>query len=321
MAGRGELGRSADESMGTTGEGAARQRFGRGAAFIQGAVVPIHEARIPIVDSGFTHSDVTYDVVSVWHGRFFRLDDHLDRFLHNASKLRLRLEHDRTAVRQILLDLVARTGIRDAYVSMMVTRGWSPSGSRDLRTYANQFYAYVLPFVWVFSPEQQQAGVRAVISPVERISDRAVDPRVKNYHWGDLIRATWDAVDRGNETGILLDRYANVTEGPGFNVFAVVDGVLRTPKTGCLLGITRQTVLEIAAEAGIPAQVGDLPVAELRSAQELFFTTTAGGVMPVRTLDDRPVGDEFPGPITTSIREQYWRAHDDPRYATDVDYG
>jgi branched-chain amino acid aminotransferase len=219
-----------------------------------------------------------------------------------------------------LLDLVARTGLRDAYVSMMVTRGWSPSGSRDLRTYANQFYAYVLPFVWVFSPEQQRAGVQAVVSPVERISERAVDPRVKNYHWGDLIRATWDATDRGNETGILLDRYANVTEGPGFNVFAVVDGVLRTPKNGCLLGITRQTVLEIADRQGIPALVGDLPVADLRSAQEIFFTTTAGGVMPARTLDGRSIGERFPGPVTSILHERYWELHADPRYATEVDY-
>lgn len=296
-------------------------RFRDGAGYIQGELVPIADARIPIVDSGFTHSDVTYDVVSVWHGSFFRLDDHLDRFLHNVAKLRLRIEQDRDQLREILLDMVARTGLRDAYVSMMATRGWSPSGSRDLRTYANQFYAYALPFVWVFSPEQQRTGIRAVVSTVERISDRAVDPRVKNYHWGDLIRATWDATDRGNETGILLDRYANVTEGPGFNVFAVVDGVLRTPKAGCLLGITRQTVLELAADAGIPTQVGDLPVAALRSAQEIFFTTTAGGVMPVRTLDDADVGPEFPGPITSTLTDRYWRSHDDPRFATAVAYG
>jgi branched-chain amino acid aminotransferase len=111
-----------------------------------------------------------------------------------------------------------------------------------------------------------------------------------------------------------------VAEGPGFNVFALVDGVLRTPAGGVLEGITRRTVLELAAAQEIRAEAADLPVASLYRATELFLTSTAGGVMPVTTLDGQPVGDGRPGPVTTALRDAYWALHTDPRFTTEVDY-
>jgi len=174
-----------------------------GVAFIEGAYVPLRDGRISIIDSGFTHSDVTYDVVSVWRGKFFRLEDHLDRFERSAQVLRMHLSYDREEIKSTLLRMVSMSQLRDAYVSFMVTRGLPTSGSRDPREYVNQFYAFVCPYVWVFTPDQQKRGIRAVISSVERISPASVDPTVKNFHWGDLMRATWEAIDKGHETGIL----------------------------------------------------------------------------------------------------------------------
>ena len=127
---------------------------------------------------------------------------------------------------------------------------------------------------------------------VQRISPRAVDPTVKNFHWGDLTRGLYEAFDRDARYPILLDADGNVTEGAGYNVFALVDapqapGCLRTPVSGALEGITRRTVLELAAEEGIHAEAVALPEAVFRSAAELFATTTAGGVMPITVLDGR----------------------------------
>ena len=95
----------------------------RGVAYIEGNLYPLHEARIPILDQGFLHSDLTYDVPSIWNGRFFRLDDHLDRFEKSLQKLRLRSSLDRHQIRQKLVEMAAKSGIRDAYVCMIVTRG------------------------------------------------------------------------------------------------------------------------------------------------------------------------------------------------------
>jgi branched-chain amino acid aminotransferase len=111
-----------------------------------------------------------------------------------------------------------------------------------------------------------------------------------------------------------------VTEGPGFNVFAFAHGRLYTPSEGVLEGITRMTVAEIAGELGHEVVIGQLPVDLLYEADEIFLTSTAGGVMPVATLDGRPVGGGTQGPLTKAIRDRYWELHDDPRYTEEVRY-
>lgn len=298
---------------------AVQPGYAEGAAYLHGEVVPIADARIPLLDTGFLRSDLTYDVVHVWNGCFFRLDDHLDRFERNAERLRLRLPIDRAALAGVLADLVLRTGLEHAYVNMTLTRGVATGGRRDPRLFENRLYAYVVPFVWIVTPEDQELGVSLTISSVERIPVSSVDPTVKNFHWGDLVRGLYEAFDRGARTTVLPDRDGNLTEGPGFNLFVLRRGQLLTPESGVLEGITRRTILELAARAGIPATPARIPGHALGEADEIFLTSTAGGVMPVCTVDDRPVGDGRPGPITRQLRDLYWAAHTDPRYATPVE--
>ncbi len=291
--------------------------FSEGAAFVDETYVPIAKARVPILDAGFIRSDCTYDVVSVWDGKFFRLADHLERFERGMTELRLSIGLERSDVAGVLAQLVRLSGLRDAYVEMIATRGVVVS--RDPREFENRFYAYAIPFVWISPPAQQEeGGLHLIISSVERISDRSVDPTVKNFHWGDLTRSLFEAFDAGARHAVLVDRDGNVTEGAGFNIFVVRDGALATPERGVLLGITRKTVIELATEAGIAVRQGAVTAAEVRAADELFLTSTAGGVMPVTMIDGRPVGDGTPGKITTILRQSYWEAHDDPRYATPV---
>ncbi|HEY3684201.1 MAG TPA: aminotransferase class IV [Streptosporangiaceae bacterium] len=283
--------------------------------------MPIAEARIPILDVGFTRSDLTYDVVAVWNGRFFRLDDHLDRLYGGCARIRITPPATRDEVRAILVEAVRRSGLRSAYVEAVVTRGVPPAGERDPRRFAPRLYAYAVPYVWIQHPEAQERGADVVVTRgTRRIPAGSVDPTVKNFHWGDLVRGMFEAYDRGAALPILPDGDGLVTEGPGFNVFAVVDGRLRTPARGVLEGITRRTVLEIAEGLGGAPYVGDLPVNDLYRAEELFLTSTAGGVMPVATLDGHPVGGGAPGPLTAKIRARYWDLHDDPAYTVAVDY-
>ena len=295
--------------------------FDEGCAWIRGEFVPVAEATISVLDAGFSRSDVTYDVVGVWDGAFFRLDDHLDRFEQSWHKLKMNPPIDKAAMREILIGCVARSGLREAYVEMIVTRGVPRGGSRDPRTYENRFYAYAIPYVWIIRPDDQLVGTHLVVSQTtQRIPANSVDPTVKNFHWGDLSRGLFEAYERGAVTAVLPDADGNITEGPGFNVFARVDGTFVTPSSGVLEGITRRTVLELAADLGIPARLGTLAAADLHRADEIFLTSTAGGVMPVATVDDRPVGSGEPGPRTMQLRNAYWGAHRDPRYATPVSY-
>lgn len=295
--------------------------FAAGCAWIEGEYVPIGQARIPIIDAGFVRSDLTYDVVGVWEGSFFRLEDHMARLRAGLKRIRLECPLSFDQVKQILFEVVRRSGLREAYVESIVTRGVPTPGERDPREWTPRFYAYAIPYVWIVRPEVQEVGTDAVVArDAIRIPPASVDPRVKNFHWGDLVRGLFEAYDRDAWLPILTDGQGHVAEGPGFNVFAVVDGSLLTPELGVLEGITRQTVIEIAQEVGLEVVVGEVPVDSLYRATELFFTSTAGGVMPVSTLDGQPVGDGRPGRVTMDLRQRYWDLHRDPRYALPVDY-
>lgn len=296
-------------------------RFADGCAWIEGELVPIAQARIPILDTGFIRSDLTYDVAAVWEGRFFRLDDHIDRLLNGCEKLRLTPPLSRGEIKDIMIDCVRRSGLRNAYVEVIVTRGVAGSGERDPRKWTPCFYAFAIPYVWIVRPELQETGADVVIAQrTQRIPPNSVDPTVKNFHWGDLVRGQFEAYDRGGLLAILPDSHGMVTEGAGYNVFAMTNGTLRTPARGVLLGITRRSALEVAEELGIPCVVGDLSVDELRAADEVFVTSTAGGIMPVATLDGAPIGAGRPGPHTMKIRDEYWRRHADPAFTEQVDY-
>ena len=299
---------------------ADRAPYERGAAFVEGRFVPVGEARVPILDWGFLRSDATYDVAHVWQGSFFRLEDHLNRFARGMERLRMSVPYGRAEIREILLECVRLSGLRDAYVEVVCTRGVPPPGSRDPRECQNNLFAFAVPFVWIADPEKQERGLHATIARVQRIQPEAVDPTVKNYHWLDLVTGLYEAYDRGGETVILVDGEENVVEGPGFNVFAVRDGAVFTPDRGVLQGVTRRTVIELAAEREIPLETRKVPAREVREADEVFVTSTAGGGIPVTSVDRRPVGGGVPGPITLRLRHAYWELHRDPRYATPVQY-
>ena len=297
---------------------ANRPPLADGVAYIDGQFVPISEARIPILDWGFLHSDATYDVAHVWQGSFFRLDDHLDRFLRGVERLHMSLPFDRDGIRDILFECVRLTGLRDAYVEMICTRGVPAPGSRDPRQCVNRFYAFAVPFIWVANPEKQAHGLHLIISHVRRIPESSVDPTVKSYHWLDLVAGLYEAYSRGGETVILRDDAGNIVEGPGFNIFVVKNGRIATPARGVLEGITRRTVIEMSQALDIPLETRDVSAEEIQRADEVFISSTAGGVMPVTQVDGHLVGDGKPGPITLQLREHYWSLHQDPRYTTPV---
>ncbi|WOV91336.1 MAG: aminotransferase class IV [Candidatus Zeuxoniibacter abyssi] len=288
--------------------------FSQGAAYVEGQIVPIDEAKISLLDWGFLHSDATYDVVHVWHGKFFRLQSHLQRFFSGMEKLRLSIPHNSEQVAAILADCVRITGLQDAYVEMLCTRGRPPSGSRDPRDCVNQFFAFAVPFIWLSPPDKE--GLHLVISDTQRISRYAVDPRIKNYHWLDMTAALFQCYDKGGETAVLVDDKGNLVEGPGFNVFVVKDDNILSPEDGALVGITRKTVMELATAFGYSVIEKPLSPDDAHNADEMFITSTAGGVMPITKIDNITLS--APGTITKKLQDAYWRLHDNPQYTTAV---
>ena len=291
--------------------------FSKGAAYIDDNLVPISEAKISILDWGFLHSDATYDVVHVWDGKFFRLNDHLDRFYTGMGKLRMSIPYSREEVCGILSNCVRSSGLREAYVEMITTRGLPRPGSRDPRTCTNMFFAFAIPFVWITKP---QDGLHLVVRSKQRIPVESVDPIVKNYHWLDLVMGQFEAYDRGGETAAVIDSQGNIKEGPGFNIFAIKDSVVKTPAGGVLEGITRKTAIELAIENGYSVIQDDLSPEFARNADELFATSTAGGIMPITTIDGQTIGNGTMGPITQKLQKAYWAYHEDPKYTSGIEY-
>ena len=292
--------------------------FREGAAFMDGAYMPVGECRIPVLDWGFLRGDATYDVVHTWQGRFFRLDEHLDRFTRNLGRLRYEIPYDRDAIAEVLHRCVALAGLDDAFVEMFVTRGIPRN--RDPRQSTNRFAVFAVPFVWILPQERHDDGLRVIVSSIERIRAQAVDPTVKNYHWLDLVRGLYDAYDNNAETALLLDFNGNVAEGPGFNVFAVRGGRLVTPLEGVLEGITRRTIVEIAGTIGLPVDVRALSAEEFRTADEAFLSSSGGGVLPVTRVDGQVLGRGEPGAVTRRLLQTYWDWHYEPRYSIPVRY-
>ena len=296
------------------------QDFSNGAAYIDGQFVPIAEAKISILDWGFLHSDATYDVAHVWKGKFFRLHDHIERFLSGMEKLRMSVPHNRSDLKSILIDCVRASGLREAYVEMICTRGLPKPGSRDPRECTNHLYAFAIPFVWIANPEKQKEGLHLIVSHSQRIPPESVDPTVKNYHWLDMVMGLFEAYDRGGETTVVVDTRGNLVEGPGFNIFAVKGSTITTPAHGVLEGITRRTAIEMSTEYGYEVMQCSLSTDEVLTADEVFVTSTAGGIMPVTKIDGREISSGTPGSVTQKLQDRYWMLHEDPLYTLKIDY-
>ena len=282
--------------------------FSKGAAWMDGEIRPIAEAKISVLDWGLTHSDVTYDVVPVWQGMFFRLPDYLARFRASIEALRLAIPQTDEEIAEILNAIVAKSGLRDAYVSMTASRGVPLiPGSRDPRECGNHFYAWCVPYVHVVLPEVAERGCHLWISKASRrIPEDSVNPRAKNYHWGDFTAGLLEAKDNGYDNTALLDHQGNVTEGPGFNVFALKGNTVVTSDHGLLRGITRRTMIELCEARGLTVETRPLPLAELMEADEVFLSTSGGGAIPVSKVDDRVFSNGAPGPVAKSLREDYF---------------
>ena len=278
---------------------------------------------IPLRDQGFLRSDLTYDVPAVWDGRFFRLDDHLARLELSCAKIRLRLPLPKEEIKRILVDMVAQSGIRDVFVELIVTRGLqnvrAAKGKHE--GMVNTLYMFLEPYIWGMPPEMQRTGGSAVIArTVRRTPPGSMDPTVKNLQWGDLTRGMFEAADRNADYPFLTDGDANLTEGSGFNIVVIKDGIIYTPDRGVLEGITRKSVFDVARAKNIEVRTEVVPVELAYKADELFMCTTAGGIMPITSLDGRPINGGKIGAITTVIWDGYWEMHYDPTYTLEVEY-
>ena len=290
--------------------------------FMDGEFMAVSELRLPVTDMGFQLSDMCYDAIHVRNGSFFRLENHMDRWQRSLVERRYdTLGYDRDGVIDVLHGCVARAGLRDSMVTLIATRGSPATEHKDLRTCKNRLIVWALPYYAIVSADELESGCNIIVADTVRIPPEAVDPSVKNFGRLDFVGALFEAYDRDARYAVLLDRDGFVTEGRGWNIFALTAGELLSPDRGVLEGITRRTVLELSERLNIKARLARVAADTLRGADEVFLTSTAGGIMPVSSIDGQAVGDGEPGPVTTRLKDMYWQLHDDPAYITAVNYG
>ena len=225
-------------------------------------------------------------------------------------------------VKATLCEMVAVSGIKDAFVELIVTRGLKGVRGAKVGELKNSLYLWIVPYIWCMTPEMQEAGNGSAIiaRTVRRTPPGCMDPTVKNLQWGDLTRGMFEASDRDADYPFLTDGDGNITEGSGFNIVLIKDGVLYTPARGVLEGVTRKSVFDCAKRLGVEVKCEFVPVEMAFHCDEMFMCTTAGGVMPITMLDGKPVGDGKVGEITARIWDVYWGMHYEEGFSFEIDY-
>jgi branched-chain amino acid aminotransferase len=233
----------------------------------------------------------------------FRLDDHLRRFMNGAAHYGLAIDYALDDLHAACLETLRASGLDDAYIRPLAYFGEGTIALQPRFKCATHVLIVVLPF----PPLAGDApGFRATISPVQKFSSRALPSTVKaGGHYTNSVLALQDAVARGFDEAILLNERGDVAEGSGENIFIVRGGVLRTndASSDVLYGITRDSILQLAADEGIPSEIGPISLDALLGADEAFFTGTAAEVVPILSIDGRAFPDDRP--ITSRLARRY----------------
>ncbi|MGQ9782089.1 MAG: branched-chain-amino-acid transaminase [Nitrososphaeria archaeon] len=290
-----------------------------GMVYINGEFFSPANARISVFDQGFIFGDAVFDTMVVVNGYIFKLDAHLDRLLKSAMAVRIRIPLSRDEIKNAIVETVRKSGLKDAYLKIIVSRGIGKKpilGRGDIPEPTIVIFA--VPLVSVVSEEKIEKGAKIISTTYRRPSMFSLDPRIKstNYQVNMLMRI--EAMSKGADEAISYDERGVVSEGGGENIFVVKNGVLMTPKSGILKGITRETVLEIARKLGKKAVETDITKYDLYTADEIFLCSTAGGIIPVTDIDGVNISDGKPGPITKEMAEEYTRMLKEGSHGTPV---
>jgi branched-chain amino acid aminotransferase len=242
---------------------------------------------------------------AVWH-----LDEHLRRLGRSAKLYHMDLPFSHEALVEGTKEVIRANGLRSCYVRPLAFRGYGEMGVNPLNAEINVTIA-VWPWGAYLGEEALEQGVRIKISSWRRNSQNSLPSAAKaSGQYINSVLAKVESLKAGYDEAIMLNEAGHITDGSGENVFVVRDGILITPPTsaGCLDGITRNTVITLAREAGYTVQEANLVRTDLYNADECFFTGTAAELTPIREVDDRVVGEGHRGPVTKELQGVFFAA-------------
>lgn len=273
--------------------------------YIDGEYLVESEAKISVFDHVVLYGDGVYDTCCAWDGKVFKLDQHLQRLFESAYAVKLEIPLTQEELKEVVLETVRRNGHRDAYVKILVTRGVGELPLLSPYKCKPSVIVFSKPYMRLAGGDEHEHGIRVKIVSIRRIPDVCLYSKVKSINYQNHVLARMEANEAGYDDAIELTTDGYIAEAPGYNIFVVKDDVLFTPAENILMGITRETVFELAREEGIEVREEKLGPFDLYNADEVFLSSTAGGVFPILEVDGRVIGDGQPGPVSKRMRSGY----------------
>jgi branched-chain amino acid aminotransferase len=274
--------------------------------FIDGKYYDERAAKISVFDHGLLYGDGIFEGIRAYHGRVFKLKEHIDRLFCSAKAILLQIPMSHAQIMRATVETCRKNKIRDGYVRLVVTRGAGTLGLNPNRC-KNPSVIIIADKIQLYPPEFYQRGLDIITVPTTRNLHSALNPAIKSLNYLNNILAKIEANNGGCEEAVMLNAEGFVAECTGDNLFIVKNGALFTPplSAGALYGITRQTVIELAEAAGLKVSEPNLTRYDLFNADECFLTGTGAEIVPVVKIDGRVVGTGKPGPVTRQLEDDY----------------
>lgn len=273
--------------------------------YLDGQLVDEADAKISVFDHGVLYGDGVFEGIRLYDGCVFKLDEHLERLEYSAKAIMLNMPWSRQEISDAVCETCRANGLKNGYIRLVVTRGVGTLGLSPRGCKPSIFI--IADKIQLYPQEFYTDGLKIITVPTRRINPAALPPMIKSLNYLNNILAKVECQQLGYMEAIMLNDQGYVAECTGDNVFYAHKGKLITPPNaaGALKGITRDTVIELAAELGIELIEANTTRYDLWVAEECFLTGTAAEVVPVVEIDGRPIGDGKPGPITKRFLEAF----------------
>lgn len=274
--------------------------------YIDGKFFEKDQAKVSVFDHGLLYGDGIFEGIRFYNGRVFRLTEHMDRLYDSAKAILLTPDISKADLTEAVLETIRQNGLTEGYIRLVITRGEGTLGLSPEHC-PKPTTIIIAAGIKLYPKEMYENGLVVVTCATRRIPHGALSPMVKSLNYLNNVMAKIEATAAGAGEGLMLNEQGYVSECTGDNIFIVKNGVILTPpiSSGALAGVTRGVVFELAAEAGIPISEPNLTRYDIFTADECFLTGTAAEVIPAIQLDQRPIGDGKPGPITRRFMERF----------------
>ncbi|MDA8096531.1 MAG: branched-chain-amino-acid transaminase [Clostridia bacterium] len=274
--------------------------------YVDGEFVPEEKAVTSIFDHGFLYGDGVFEGIRAYHGRVFKLAAHVDRLYDSARSILLNIPISKEEMTEVVLETMRRNGLRDGYIRLVVSRGKGDLGL-DPRNCPRAAVFCIGASIQLYPEALYEKGLEVVTVATKRNLNEALSPRIKSLNYLNNVLAKIEASLAGTLEAIMLNAQGYVAEATGDNIFIVKDGILITPPShvGILEGITRNTVMDLARQQGIPVEERLFTRHDVYIADECFLTGTAAEVIPVIKVDGRPIGEGVPGTMTWQLIREF----------------